>query len=229
MTENLVFTRYLYNKELVLESLENAILEALYDESLFWAYELYFSGFETETFQKCFAVFHNYYNNYKKLEKFFLKKEREWTLSQATGSKKDEILAIFVKNMCMRKRDLNKEEPKREMYVIVDSNQIDPFRTREIKPAWKTLPLVCKYDLRISGKEDEDVDNHLELLREQWLFHASYSPIWKTRILEHGGEIDCTKKRVFFTSDESYEVFYESYGFEPDEQKLQIQKRCLGI
>jgi hypothetical protein len=228
MTENLVFTRYLYNKEFVLESLENTILEALYDESLFWAYELYFSGFETEAFQKCFDVFHNYYNNYKKLGKFFLKKEREWTLSQATGSKKDEILAIFIKNMCMRKRDLNKEEPKREMYVILDSNQINSFRTREIKPAWKTLRTVCKYDLRISKKIGEE-DIHLELLREQWLFRASYSPIWKTRILENGGEIDFLQKRVIFESEYSYEVFYESYGFEPDEEKLQIQKRCLGI
>ena len=121
---SIVFTRYLYNKALVLETLQQTIIEGLYDESLFWAYELYFSGFETEAFQKCFDVYHNYYNNYKKLGKFFLKKEREWTLSQATGSKKDEILAIFIKNMCMRKRDLNKEEPKREMYVILDSNQI---------------------------------------------------------------------------------------------------------
>ena len=51
MTEQfpLVLTRYLYIKEDVLMSLLISILEKEYDESLFWASELYFSGYEQET------------------------------------------------------------------------------------------------------------------------------------------------------------------------------------
>ena len=224
---DLILSRYLYNKERVLESLEKTIIEGLYEESLFWGYELYFSGFETEVFQKCFYIFNTYYNNYKKLGKFMLKKEKEWFLSQETGPKKDEILASLIKNMCMRKRDLNKEEAKREMYVIIDSTQIECFRTRTIKPVWKTLPTVCRYDLRAT-KNDID-ESCIELFREHWLFHASYTPIWKTRILENGGKMNIEEKKVVFREDEDLEHFYESYGFEPDEQNIEIQKRCLGI
>jgi hypothetical protein len=225
----IVFTRYLYNKELVLQSLEKTIIEGLYDESLFWGYELYFSGFESEVFNKCFGVFNTYYYNYKKLGKFFLKKKKEWNSSNE--GLKDEILAILIKNMCMRKRDLNKEEPKREMYVIVDSTQVDCFRTRSIKPAWKTLPLLCKYDLRVSNEtlHENEMAKRLEILREDWLFYASYSPVWKTRILENRGQMNIAEKKVSFKNDDCLEVFYENYGFEPDEQSLELQNRCLGI
>jgi hypothetical protein len=226
MTNHYVFTRYLYNKDLVLESLEKSILEGLYDESAFWGYELYFSGFETEAFQKCFDVFSAYYNNYKKLEKFLRRKEKEW-MSSPEKSKKDEVLAILIKNLCVRKRDLTREEPKREMYIVIDSTQIECFRTRTITPVWKTLPNVCVYDLRVSNKCE--IGKPLEMLRENWLFFASYSPVWKTRILENGGLIQYEEKKVVFENEDLFEQFHEKYGFEPDEQSLETQYKCLGI
>ena len=50
MNEPFVFvlTRYLYIKEDVLMSLLISILEKNYDQGLFWASELYFSGFQEE-------------------------------------------------------------------------------------------------------------------------------------------------------------------------------------
>ena len=230
MTNHFVFTRYLYNKTHVLESLEKSLLEGLYDESAFWGYELYFSGFETEVFQKCFEVISTYYSNYKKLEKYLRRKEKEWMSSLET-SKKDEVLAILIKNLCVRKRDLTREEPKREMYIVIDSAQIDCFRTRSIKPVWKTLPTVCVYEVRVpaEGVDEYEIGKQLEILRENWLFFASYSPVWKTRILENGGLIQYEEKKVVFENEDLFEQFYEKYGFEPEEQSLETQKRCLGI
>jgi hypothetical protein len=226
----LVFTRYLYNKELVLESLENAILQGLYEESLFWAYEIYFSGFENEVFQKCFEIFEIHYPNYKKLEKYLRRKEREW-ISSCENSKKDEVVAIVLKNMCSRKRDINIEEPIREMYIIIHPYEIEHFRTLTLKHPWETLPTLCIYKLRTTRiSSEEEIHRNLEILRYQWLFYASaYTPIWKSRVLEYRGEIDILEKTVIFENDDSSEAFYEKYGFEPDEQSLETQKHCLGL
>jgi hypothetical protein len=230
----LVLTRYLYNKEFVLESLENSILEGLQDESLFWGYEIYFSGFEEEVFQKCFEIFQIHYNNYKKLEKYLRVKEREW-ISAQDESKSDEILGIILKNICLRKRDLQREEAKREKYLIIDAHYIDKYRTRQIVPVWKTLSTLCIYDLRLISNKQIQIENdnvfdiRVEILRDNWLFYAGHSPIWKLRILENGGEIDLVGKKIIFKNEDSLEAFYEKYGFEPEEQSLKIQKRCLGI
>lgn len=216
------FTRYLYNKELVFETLEKTLIQGLYEESLFWGYELYFSGFETEVFEKCIEIYNAYFNNYKKLGNFFLKKKREWILEKS----KHEILAILIKNMCIRKCDLSKQEPKREMYVIIDSAQIENYLTKTIAPLWKTLPTLCKYDLHVTKEFSKEC---FENLRDNWIFYASYCPLWKTRILENGGEINIAEKKVEFREGDDYERFYETYGFEFDEQSSQIQHRCLGI
>ena len=48
--QNNTLTRYLYNKTEVKHSLFIAILEHTIDEALFWGFELYYSGFEEDTF-----------------------------------------------------------------------------------------------------------------------------------------------------------------------------------
>jgi hypothetical protein len=67
------------------------------------------------------------------------------------------------------------------------------------------------------------------IFREKWLFHAAFSPIWRERIIEYNGTIDEDMEQVVFKSLYDEESFYDTYGYEPDEQPLEIQKRCLGI
>ena len=50
------FTRYLYPKIYVKISLLISLLNHNYDESLFWTYELYYSGFEDEIFDYIFKI-----------------------------------------------------------------------------------------------------------------------------------------------------------------------------
>ena len=57
-----IFTRYLYFKVEVANSLQWSILDKHLEESLYWAYEMYFSGFQTETFDFLLA-FCSKYNN----------------------------------------------------------------------------------------------------------------------------------------------------------------------
>ena len=47
----MILTRYLYPKENVEYSFKIALFEGNHEQSLFWTYELYFSGFKQETLE----------------------------------------------------------------------------------------------------------------------------------------------------------------------------------
>ena len=105
-----------------------------------------------------------------------------------------------------------------------------------ILPAYKILPLATVHYI--------DKDNYLSLFKlkrdtidiknaynYQWLYHASYSPLWKERIDKFHGYIDEINKTVVFNeiedSDDNLQAFYDEFGYEPDEQKTDIQIRSI--
>jgi hypothetical protein len=74
------FTRYLYIKEEVLGSLAASLIAKKYEESLFWAYELYHSGITENLFEYFGAVYREYYRTLNpKFEKFVEKQHLLWT------------------------------------------------------------------------------------------------------------------------------------------------------
>ena len=60
----LVLTRYLYNKAQVIESLQKSIDEKDYESALYWAYEIYYSGFEDEIIQYLMILLENRYKHH---------------------------------------------------------------------------------------------------------------------------------------------------------------------
>jgi len=212
MTSNIIFTRYLYLKSGLLESLENSILKNDFQESLFWAYEIYFSGFEEEIFDFIFGIIERYYKNFPKLTVFLKKKRKE---------KNEETLGTILKNMCLRNH-LSSERTGRQFYVIIDKKDVENQKTKNIGKQQ-----LCLYDGLKREKDDSLINCLLNNLRYNWLFYASHSPIWKTRVLEYNGTIDNDKKTVTFSNDDDLENFYDKYGLEPDEQSILIQKRCI--
>lgn len=105
-----------------------------------------------------------------------------------------------------------------------------------VLPAYKILPIASIYYI--------DTDNYLSLFKlkrdtidiknayyYQWLYHASYSPLWMKRIIQFNGYIDTVNKTVLFNengdSDDNLQAFYDNYGYEPDEQKSEIQFRTI--
>ena len=52
--------------------------------------------------------------------------------------------------------------------------------------------------------------------------------LWKARITGSNGTIDEEAKEVTFKDDESLEQFYEKYGLDPDEQRLEVQQKSTG-
>lgn len=53
---SIILTRYLYPKESVLSSLVWAVLDQHSEEALFWAYELYYSGFKQDVFDLLISI-----------------------------------------------------------------------------------------------------------------------------------------------------------------------------
>ena len=99
----------------------------------------------------------------------------------------------------------------------------------------KVLSLSCKYgllidenDLDAAAAANDDATCY-ENYTTYWLYYASKSPLWQTRIASYGGTINDTTYNVEFACDDQEEKFYEKYGYEPDEQSIEIQEKCLGI
>jgi len=241
----LVLTRYLYNKTQVIESLQQAIDKKDYESSLYWAYEIYYSGFEEELIDYLMLLFENRYKHHIKLRSYIKKKY------DANKIAKDPTLvATILKNMQMK--NYEKPETIKPRCIVVKADQIDMYKTVEpTQYNWKHLQTVCEKQVTpIKNIKKIDEAKLLEIFRSKWLFYASRSPIWKARILEYHGKIDGRKKTVEFTPLNIYngtplgvpleiqlqqlpinelEGFHDKYDYEPDEQPLNIQKGCMGI
>jgi hypothetical protein len=100
-----------------------------------------------------------------------------------------------------------------------------------IKP-YKVLPLACIYNIDNDNyhtifnvkRKQEDLEN---AYRYNWLYYASFSPLWKKRIIEFNGTIYNEERKVQFMCEEDEEHFYNKYGYEPDEQKTEVQNKSI--
>lgn len=94
------FTRYLYLKQDVKEAAIGAILNNDQDTAMFWVYELYFSGFESETIQLLWQCYYDFYAVLNPLTEKYMKKKET-----SIKNENDRMLFIclFVNNLLIRK------------------------------------------------------------------------------------------------------------------------------
>jgi len=263
MKEVIVLTRYLYNKSMVIHSLQYAIQMMKYEDALFWAYEIYYSGFKEEIIELLIEIVEKKYTKHPKLCNF-IKKKLQLKYD-------DTLIATIIKNIVLKNPQM--EESKKPRFVIVNEEQIVNYKTKEPNETqlWKYLQSVCEKDLylvkfeqfcieyaqsnssipfnsipegdifnknlfnttdekiKTKKKTKQIIETLFTIFREKWLYHASFSPIWRDRIIGHGGKIDNRSKKVIFMKEENMEEFYDKYNYEPDEQSFVLQKKCMGI
>lgn len=125
---------------------------------------------------------------------------------------------------CVKKPAINKM--RKNIYIIQRPHDIKQYKT---KPAikhrgYKIPPRECKYQLQINPNGQKfdypDYDN--------WLYYASFSPLWKTRIERHNGIILKEEQKIHFENEEHEVAFYNYFHLEPDEQSLEIEERWFG-
>jgi hypothetical protein len=122
----------------------------------------------------------------------------------------------------------------KNMYIQVEDTDVDPYATLQLEKAHKILPTVELRDIDehkcIGGlfPLTRDTADIVAAYRDDWLYAASFSPMWQARIRSHNGTINKESKAVTFEDDDDLEQFYEMYGLEPDEQRLEIQQKSTG-
>jgi len=354
ISENFNFTRYLYEKEDVKISLLFSLLKKNEDEALFWAYELYYSGYIKELADLLVTIYYDFYcslnysfesylhkkiknildekrendiiistiisnliirpcnadvfflrkisdlvsidgyvelNKYKKSNNFedikktvceLLEKKNyiiltklilyeintnhlyevyEITTNHFTSknikinekftfniekTSKISRISLISRIIHMYTLVINKKIIGKKIYVHIEPEDIVIYETIDVDlspkgdgklcailPAYKILSLVTIYNVDDHGylnlfylnRHKYDLEN---AYLSDWLFYASFSPLWKKRIETYGGTIDSENKKIIFNSDDNLENFYEKYGYEPDEQSVDIQNRTLG-
>ena len=243
--EEPIFTRYLYEYHQVKYSLLFAILAKSREEAIFWAYELYHSGFEEDVWYWVRDIYVDYYEEtnpkFKNncLDKLYL----QW---QESGNAL--LIGTVVGTLAMRDRFSENVE---RFFILYKE---DRHQTLAVigKPR-HYLKQVSQYPIRSEIKDlTKDVLGvSLQEIREaylgvNWLYYCASTPIWETRIREGKGISDSPSKlpsyenhsiptlilrsgivhnhnhRIEFESDDLLEAFYERWGFEPDEQCAEI-------
>lgn len=137
---------------------------------------------------------------------------------------------------------LNSKKLGKNIYVHVEPEDVILYETITVNlddtkiPAYKILPLAKLYyidsynylslfDLK---RENSDIK---KAYYYDWLYHASFSPLWKARILKHNGRIDEKIKKIIFEededSDDNEQSFYNEFGYEPDEHKIETQNKTI--
>lgn len=208
--DSIVFTRYLYNYNDVLESLELAILAKQRDESLFWAYELYWSGYQKEVIDWLLKITSIHYSKtYTKLVEFMTTLSKEW------NGDNYEVIASMVNNLVIR--DI--EKVSTIFYVRCIKQTADKYNTQE-KTNYKHLEKVSRFSIR--NKQKQNINR--EYLYD-WLYYAAKCPLWKSRIEKYEGKLNHQKCEVVFSDDDLLEEFYELYGLEPDEQSKKVHEK----
>ena len=326
-----IFTRYLYEKQEVELSLRVSLLEKKIEESLFWAYELFYSGFQEELFLLFIFIYYDHYATLNpsfgiyiiiKYNEFFIEKKEEFedrhvcmiihdfitrpfnldvfscrmfektddtetnytlTLEDIVSSNNYFLISYWVKEneleKCLEKIELffeNKLEKKipknikkhidlikkykldfvvsfktvvifiiihllsltsnlkmgKNLYVVASSEEVEKYKTICFKPCYKTLSKVSLFNINNSNylylfdlkRDKKDI---VDAYWNNWLYHASFSPLWIQRIQKYGGIVNENEKKIDFEDIDLEEAFYEEFNLEPDEQPKEIQEKSI--
>lgn len=237
----MIFTRYLYPKHNVIYSLYVSLAIADSDQANFWAYELYFSGFRSETVDLLLTIYENYYKQDMKLQKWLQIKVNEWKQDMS----KPEIVITIIQNIIRREPIFEKflekvpglgaegaplphSVPKTSQKTCyISYKTIPPQYNTQLAVytgGWKLPRQVCQYRSTRDPTEPElNITNY-----DNWLYISTGSPIWRTRIMKYGGKICEKTKSVKFSTEEAEEEFMNWFSLEPDEQPLSVQHAWFG-
>lgn len=241
-------TRYLYVKDDVLMSLIISVFQKDYNKALFWACELYYSGYETETILIIQSIYTNFFkSNNPKLEKIINRCVDD-------SDNKLKCICTALKNLTAKPRkftlldfmlgnvpqeNILQEAAKNETKLIIVVKEDDYLKyssnvmEKNIRN-FNILKNVCKYDtikncaniFECGYKEltqETFINNHLN----DWLYYTSFCPLWKERIEKYNGFIDTNNCNVEFSNDDDLEEFHNHFNYELDEQSLNVQNKIL--
>jgi hypothetical protein len=136
---NLVFTRYLYLKDEVKLSLLISVLNK-HTDAIFWAYELFYSGFQLEMFQLLWTIYYDFFATLNpSFEVYLLKKQIEiLSTSSNANANVNTLISAIIQDLCIREynTDIFKLRQITKMF------EVTPDYSNETYPYPKTLKAV---------------------------------------------------------------------------------------
>jgi len=245
-TPPVIFTRYLYILDDVKTSLMLSILNRNRDESLFWAYELYYSGYITEVFDLVTNIYNEFYSTLNPNLGMFLIKLKK------IQKNSEYLVGTIICNLIHRKYNISSfvekfsktpfnlvypvcNEPDKKFFIILEEKDIQKYKNIECSEPTTILRNAATYNSHsysaklfendYIGLEREEL---LTIYRQDWLYYASFSPIWAERIGQFNGTVDHEKKMICFENEDIEDAFYEKYYYDPDEQSSDVQFKSIG-
>jgi hypothetical protein len=234
-----IFTRYLYEKREAMHALLIALLKRQMRAALFWLYELYFSGFEQETWDWIQCIYEEFYQvRNPRYERHVLSKYQEWTQTRnpeligsiaMTLSNRSSSLVLYFERLGIPIAE-STTPPIPEKYVFLFKSISDYATTCPAKLADVSKFAIPKKATRFFMDHSDLQSLSDDAIREaylgtNWLYYCRQTPLCAKRIQEYGGTVDTQNKCVVFPNDDSMEEFYEKYGLEPDEQTRETHEK----
>jgi len=155
------------------------------------------------------------------------------TLSSYDSVSNKIILLAHIMSIVSKNKKLIKGK---NFYMLVEHEDIIQYETIESSENLESYRIlrngcICGIDdhkyLNLFKLERHTVTNLSDIYNERWLYHASFSPTWFDRIKLYKGYVDYEHKEVKFISEDWEEDFYSRYGYEPDEQPLNIKNKSI--
>ena len=240
----LILTRYLYSFIDVRQSLFLNILDGNHEEALYWAYELYWSGFTGCTFEHLLETYDMMFIEDEMIKERMRGEYNKWRLDNSLY----ENLGTIVINLCFQSyriskfvdkffkikcNDMSNCRESSNLYININKKDVEKYSINyDDEKRYKILRMEYKYNLRTEYSKifqltEIDIVERKEELVSNWEYYAYKCPYWREAIDKYEGVIDNNK--IVFKSDDNHENFYEKYGLEIDEQSLKIIDIALGI
>ena len=123
-------------------------------------------------------------------------------------------------------------------YTQVNKEDLLDFHTLEPKQInskhYRFLNHVCKYSINehhslcIFDLERYNLTKSArDIYNREWLYYASFTPLWLERIKKYQGIQDHEQKQVIFPSDDEFDDFHNEYDYETDEQSADLKERVI--
>jgi hypothetical protein len=220
----MILTRYLYAKPHVEYSLVASVQagttsasDPIYrEEAKFWATELYFSGFQGEAIELTGGLIELLPPKYSQIARFLQTQitelranpERYW------------ILGTITENVAIR---MTTADFPKHVAIVMRECDMKQYKTKPVieGKSWKIPRRACIYPLRLNPA----LEPVSRAIYDNWIFWASFSPIWKSRIDKHHG----TKTHeILFEDEDDFESFHNWHDYEPDEQPREVWNHWCG-
>ncbi len=223
----MILTRYLYAKPHVEYSLVASVQagttsasDPIYrEEAKFWATELYFSGFQCEAIELTGGLIELLPPKYSQISRFLQTQitelranpERYW------------ILGTIIENVAIR---MTTADIPKHIAIVMRECDMKQYKTKPVieGKSWKIARRVCVHSLRLNPAL-EPVSRDIY---DNWLYWASFSPIWKARLDKHRGTIQHETQEIIFEDEDDFDNFHNWHNYEPDEQPREVWNHLCG-